>query len=174
MEGPIRSGILNATPLIGVTSSQGPECLGTPTQTLLVFEMLGLPEAVEWKPKFREQFATLEEPSLRNAVTGLEESRPSPVAPVLLYLAWMTLRHGASKIQSLTTFPLTQQRPHPLGLGAREARMRSKRSGEDRMSLMRLLPSSVNGIITCCSPRRPWLFKAWSMDHQWQHHLGTC
>lgn len=108
LQGPIRSVILNATPLIEVTSSQDLECLSTCRQTQIVVEVLGLPEAVEQRPKFREQFATHKELSLRNALTGFEESRPSPVAPVLLYLDWMTLRHRASKIQGLITFLLTK------------------------------------------------------------------
>ena len=62
--------ILNPTPLIGVTSSQGLECLSTRGQTLLVLEVLGLPEAVEQRPKFRKQFATHTELSLRNILTG--------------------------------------------------------------------------------------------------------
>ena len=70
LQGPIRSVILNPTPLIGVTSSQGLECLSTRGQTLLVLEVLGLPEAVEQRPKFRKQFATHTELSLRNALTG--------------------------------------------------------------------------------------------------------
>lgn len=131
LQGPIRSVILNATPLIGVTSSQGLECLSTRRQTLLVLEVLGLPQAAEQRPKFREQFATHKELSLSNALTGFEESRPSPLAPALLYLDWMILRHGASKVQGLITFLLTKQRPHPLGLATREASIRIAKPGEE-------------------------------------------
>ena len=162
LQGPVRSVILNATPLIGVTSSQGLECLSTRRQTLLVLEVLGLPEAVEQRPKFRKQFAVHTELSLRNALTGfgaftqkctdrIWRIKAITCGSLLLYLDWMTLRHGASKVQGLITFLLTKQRPHALGPGTREASIRISKPGEDRMSLMLPPPSSVNGISTCCS-----------------------
>lgn len=113
----------------------------TPRQTPLVFERLGLPEAVERKPKFREQFAAHKEPSLRNALTGLEKSGHHPwLLCCSTYTGW-PWGMSPPRLRVWGKFLLFNKDP-------REAWMRSKILREDRLSL-RLLPSSINRACTC-------------------------
>lgn len=114
MQGPIRSGLLMQLPSSG-SPSQRPESPGTPRQTLLIFERFGMPEAVEQKPRFGEQLAAHKEPSLRNALTGLEESGQHLWLLWSLHWGWTTLRHEASKIQDPTLFPSTPQSSQSTG-----------------------------------------------------------